>query len=81
MRRVLDWLCLCSLVLGLVAGCGWPGAEPGNLGPRGRDMPDGPGLFSGPSGTFTVIRRPIERDPAPPLPLTVPPPDDAGAAR
>jgi hypothetical protein len=43
-------------------------------------MPDGPGLFSGPGGTFTVIRRPIERDPAPP-PLTVPPPDDAGAAR
>jgi hypothetical protein len=37
-------------------------------------MPAGPGLFSGPSGAFTVIRRPIERDRAAPPPLTAPPP-------
>jgi hypothetical protein len=62
------------LLLGLVAGCSAADLEPGNLGPRGRDMPAGPGLFSGPAGEFTVIRRPIERDRAAPPPLTAPPP-------
>jgi hypothetical protein len=70
------------LLLGLLAGCTAPAFEPGNLGPRGRDMPDGPGLFSGPSGAFTVLRRPIERErAATPPPLTAPPPATGEATR
>jgi hypothetical protein len=45
-------------------------------------MPDGPGLFSGPSGAFTVMRRPIGgAPPATAPPLTAPPPATGEATR
>ena len=63
-----------ALLLAITAGCAGPGLAPGDLGTRGRDMQAGPGLFSGPDGTFTIMEKPIERqrEPEPPS-LTTPP--------
>ena len=64
------------LLLIMAAGCSGPDFAPGDLGTRGRDMQAGPGLFSGPDGTFTIMERPIDRqrEPEPPS-LTTPPPE------
>jgi hypothetical protein len=65
-----------AALLVLATGCTAPHFAPGDLGPRGRDMPAGPGLFSGPDGTFTIMERPIDRQREPePSSLTTPPPE------
>jgi hypothetical protein len=63
-----------AALLAVAAGCSGPDFTPGDLGTRGRDMQAGPGLFSGPDGTFTIMERPIDREAEPPS-LTTPPPE------